>query len=83
MSNMIKFIKLSNRAINISQIKRVDFDKVKYEYKIFMTDTHYKYNGFFMLGSGFIKGDNYDYIYANKEEHPESYKIIDDWYNSL
>ena len=84
MSSMIKFLKLTNRAINIAHIKRIDFDKTKLEYKIFINDSSFRYVGYSILGTGSIASEmSMDYIYANKEEHPESYNIIDEFYKKI
>ena len=77
---MSKFLKLSNRVINTSFIKHIDYDKSIEKYSIHLGSL--TSNGLFILGSGNI--ESYDkYIYATKKDHPESYNIIEKYYNSI
>ncbi len=73
---MSRFIKLSNRLVNTAFITRVDIIADKPAYELVMASLHI--SGRWLFGSGGI--DSHDYrIIACKEEHPESYKAIDDW----
>lgn len=73
---MPQFIRLSNRIINTKFIQRIDFSKDMQMYSIYMS--HNYFQGFTILGSGLFKSDQ-SIIIANKTDHPESYKAIEDW----
>lgn len=73
---MSRFLKLSNRIVNTAFITHVNIIADKPAYESVMA-THY-FSGRWIFGSGGI--DSHDYrIIASKKEHPESYKVIDDW----
>jgi hypothetical protein len=77
---MSKFLKLTNRVINTTSIKHIDYDKAIEQYSIHFGSLTSR--GSVILGSGII--DVYDkYIYATKKEHPENYNIIEKYYNSI
>ncbi len=75
---MSRFLKFSNRLVNTAFIKRVDIEPDKYT--LVLAGNHHA--GIAMLGSGVIKSHE-DIVWASKLEHPESYKIIDDWINHM
>ena len=77
---MSKFLKLTGRIINTAHIQHVSHDKNAQKYSLHLATTNY--SGFFMLGSGSINNCSNE-IYATKEQHPESYKTIEKWINSL
>jgi hypothetical protein len=77
---MSKFLKLTNRVINTTSIKHIDYDKAIEKYSIHFGSL--TSCGSVILGSGII--EVYDkYIYATKKEHPENYNIIEKYYNSI
>lgn len=71
---MSRFLKFSNRLVNTAFIKRVDIEPDKYTL-VLASNPH---TGIAMLGSGFIKSYE-DIVWASKLDHPDSYKVIDDW----
>lgn len=71
---MSRFLKFSNRLVNTAFIKRVDIEPDKYT--LFLASNHH--TGIAMLGSGVIKSHE-DIVWASKLDHPDSYKVIDDW----
>jgi hypothetical protein len=77
---MSRFIKLSNRIVNTAFITRVDIIKDKPAYELVMATSHI--DGGWLFGSGNLMSQDYR-IVASKEEHPESYKAIDDWIHSM
>lgn len=77
---MSKFLKLTSRIINTAYIQHVHYDKTAEKYSLYLASTIH--SGFLMFGSGSINGEN-NQIFATKEQHPESYKAIEKWVNSL
>ena len=77
---MSKFLKFSNRIINVAYISHIHFDQAAEKYSLhLLTTTHV---GSFILGSGSINGDSHQ-IFATKKDHPDSYEIIKNWVNSI
>ena len=75
---MSRFLKFSNRLVNTAFIKRVDIEPDKYTLVLASN----KHTGVTIFGSGFIQ-PNDDIVWASKLEHPDSYKVIDDWINHM
>lgn len=73
---MTQFIKLSNRIINTKFIQRIDFSKDMQMYSVHMSHNHFQ--GFTIFGSGLFRSDQV-IINADKTNHPESYKAIEEW----
>ena len=71
---MSKFLKLTNRVINTTSIKHIDYDKAIEKYSIHFGSL--TSCGSVLFGSGNI-GVYDKYIYATKKEHPEDYNIIE------
>jgi hypothetical protein len=77
---MSKYLKCCNRIINVAHISHIHFDQAAERYSIhLLTATH---AGFLMLGTGSINGDAHQ-LFATKKDHPEGYKVIEKWFNSI
>jgi len=72
---MSRFLKLTHCMINVSNIRFILLDKPKV-YKIKLT-THY-FNGYFIMGTGWINADNLEVTVCEKE-NPEDYKTVTEW----
>ena len=77
---MSRFLKLSNRIVNVANISYIHFDKAAEKYSLHLLTT--SHSGFLMFGSGAINGDTHQ-IFATKKDHPESYTTIEKWVNSI
>lgn len=77
---MSRFIRLSNCIINTAHILRVDIYPEKPSYEIIMAGHHI--TGVWLFGTGLLDSGDYRII-TSKEEHPESYKAIDDWIKNM
>jgi hypothetical protein len=75
---MSRFLKFSNRLVNTAFIKRVDIEPDKYT--LFLANSYH--TGIIMFGTGLMRPQD-DIVWASKIDHPESYKIIDDWINHM
>lgn len=77
---MSKFLKFSNRIVNVASIKYININKEANRYELILnTNSHFGYS---IFGTGLFKS-NQDAVWASKDEHPESYEIIDKWINSV
>lgn len=82
---MSRFIKLTNKIINIAHIEKIIFssnpDK---QYYIQFAHSNTSYFGFILAGTGWITGNSPDNnIIIYEEKNPEDYKKIEEWINNL
>lgn len=75
---MSNFLKLYGRVINTNYIQHVLYDKKLEKYSLFLIP---QVNGVFIFGTGSIDTNNE--IYVTKDQHEDSYKIVERWINSL
>lgn len=75
---MSRFLKFSNRLVNTAFIKRVDIEPDKYT--LVLSGCHN--TGIAIVGSGFTRSHE-DIVWASKIDHPDSYKVVDDWINNM
>ena len=75
---MSNFLKLYGRIINTNYIQHILHDNKLEIYRLYLIP---QTNGTFIFGTGSINTNNE--IYATKKDHPESYKAIDRWINSI
>lgn len=68
---MRRFIKLTNKIINISSIQKIECHEN--QYSLLMNNNHI--TGVFIMSSGFINS-NSDYIVIYKDKNPMDYEII-------
>ena len=75
---MSRFLKLNGRIINTAYIQHIFHDKILEKYSLFLIP---QTNCTFIFGTGSIDTNNE--IYMTKKDHPECYKIVDRWINSI
>jgi hypothetical protein len=79
---MSKFIKLTSRIINTSQISSIYLDIKKVPKKITINMIPSDLTGFILYGTGHIWTRDPS-INICEEKNPQDYSIIDQWINTL
>ena len=71
---MSQFLKLSKNIINLSYVKRIDYNKEKIAIKL----QEQTYDGFILFGSGFFGTNTYTINICAKEDS-DDYNIVKKW----
>jgi hypothetical protein len=77
---MSRFIKLTNKIINTSQIVRIEIYKKPNAYSLFLNQIYIDGYNFFSFG-GISSNELSLHIY--EDTHKDDYKIITDWINKI
>lgn len=75
---MSRFLKLTNKIINTSQIITIAIHPNTYH--MYMSNS--KITGFFLFSSGSLDTDH-NIIEIRKNDHPTDYHLVTEWINKL
>ena len=75
---MSQFLKMRNLLINTRSIEKVEVSSNAY--RIFLTN--YKPEGFTIFGFGYVQG-NHSVYHIEKDRHPEDFKMVSDWMDTI